>query len=191
MLAFINSLFYLIFAASPGGSKGGFSEFWETYMNYPGFEVWKFVNLFIFVAALTYILKKPLSSTFKAKREEIRAELIKAEEAKKAALAKLTEIEAKLAGADAERAAILREARAEIEQEKARLVAQAEEEARKLKAQAEGEAVRIGQVAKLQLRRFAVEESIRRADEKLRSKVNGEVDSMLIGSGIKAIGGMN
>lgn len=174
----------MMFAGSGGG-------FWETWMSIPGFEIWKFVNLFIFVALIAYFLRKRLPAAFKAKREEIRAELIRAEEAKKAALAKLTEIEAKLAGADAERSAILREAKEEIELEKGRLIAQAEAETSKLREQATGEANRIGQVARLQLRRFAVEESIRRAEKKLCSEVNAETDSRLISSGIQAVGGLN
>ncbi len=191
MLAFLSNLIFLLSAAGGSGAKGGFAEFWETWLNIPGFELWKFVNLFIFVGLLVYVLKKPLSSAFKAKRESIRAELIKAEEAKKAALAKLTEIEAKLAGADSERTRILKEAKAEIEYEKARLVAQAEAETQKLQAQSNGEIVRIGQVARLQLRRFAVEESIRRAEEKLRNQVTADTDARLIKTGIQAIGGMN
>lgn len=195
MFALILNLAAFAAAASTGEAGDGvlarISQFWNEYLNYPGFELWKFINLAIFVLLITYFLKKPLSEGFKAKREEIRAELIKAEEAKKAAVAKLTEIEARLAGADAEKAAILREAREEIEAEKARLVAQAEAETGKLKAQAAGEAVRIGQVARLQLRRFAVEESIRRAEEKLRTRVDQNTDSKLISSGIHAIGGIN
>jgi F-type H+-transporting ATPase subunit b len=191
MLAFLSNLSFLLFASGGTAAKGSFAEIWETWFNIPGFELWKFVNLFIFVGILTYLLKKPLSEVFKAKRESIRAELIKAEEAKKTALAKLTEIEAKLAGADSERTRILKEAKAEIEYEKARLVAQAEAETQKLQAQATGEIVRIGQVARLQLRRFAVEESIRRAEEKLRSQVNADTDARLIKTGIQAIGGMN
>ncbi len=190
MLAFLTSFTFLL-AAGGSAPTEGFGAWWNQYMNYPGFEIWKFVNLFVFVSILTYILKKPISEAFKAKRELIRAELIKAEEAKKAALAKLTEIEAKLAGADSERTRILKEAKAEIEQEKARLIAQAEMESEKLSAQAAGEIVRIGQVARLQLRRFAVEESIRRAEEKLKAQVNPETDARLISSGIQAIGGLN
>lgn len=195
MFAFLFKLASFAIAASPGqagdGVLGKISQFWTDYLSYPGFELWKFINLAIFVFILSRLLKKPLSEAFKAKREEIRAELIKAEEAKKAAVAKLTEIEAKLAGADAEKAAILREAREEIESEKARLIAQADAETEKLKAQAAGEVVRIGQVARLQLRRFGVEESIRRAEEKLRAKVDPQTDSKLINSGIHAIGGVN
>jgi F0F1-type ATP synthase, subunit b len=190
MLAFLSNLGFLL-AAGGSGAKGGFAEIWDKYFNYPGFELWKFVNLFVFVGILIYILKKPLSAAFKAKRESIRAELIKAEEAKKAALAKLTEIESKLAGADSEKTRILKEAKAEIEQEKARLIAQAEAETQKLQAQSTGEIVRIGQVARLQLRRFAVEESIRRAEEKLRTQVTADTDAQLIKTGIQAIGGMN
>jgi F-type H+-transporting ATPase subunit b len=188
MLAFFYNMFILL---AGGGGGEGFAGWWDTYMNYPGFEIWKFINLAIFVSIFVYLVRKPVSEAFKAKREMIRSELIKAEEAKKAALAKLTEIEAKLAGADSERAKILKLAKEEIELETTRLVAQAESESKKLHEQAAGEVVRIGQVARLQLRRFAVEESIRRAEEKLKAQVNPDVDAKLISSGIHAIGGLN
>ncbi|HRJ87947.1 MAG: hypothetical protein JNK51_09330 [Blastocatellia bacterium] len=186
------SFFNLIFILAAGASaEGGFAGFWEKYLNYPGFEIWKFVNLAIFVSVIVYLLKRPLSEAFKAKRESIRAELIRAEEEKKAALAKLTEAEARLAGVEAEIEAIKKEAREEIEAEKLRLAAQAEAEAKKLREQAAGEIVRIGQVARLELRRFAVDESLRLAEEKLRSQMTPDVDSKLIKSGIQAIGGLN
>ncbi len=189
MFAFINAIF--LFAAASSGDESAFTEFWNTWLNYPGFEVWKFVNLAIFVIVLTYLVKKPLSDAFKAKREVIRAELIKAEEEKKVALARLTEVEAKLAGAEAEIEAIKREAREEIDAEKRRLAAQAEAEAEKLRTQAEGEVRRLEAVGKLELRRFAVAESLRLAEEKLKSQMTPETDSKLIQSGIRAIGGLN
>jgi F-type H+-transporting ATPase subunit b len=190
MFAFFYSALLLL-ASSSGGGEGGFSEFWDSYLNYPGFEIWKFVNLAIFVAAFLYFVRKPLSKAFKAKREVIRAELIKAEEAKKAALARLTEVEARLAGVETEIEAIKREAREEIEAEKQRLAAQAAAEAAKLKEQAAGEISRIGQIAKLELRRFAVNESLRVAEERLRTQMTPETDSRLIRAGIQAIGGLN
>ena len=94
MFAFINAI--LLFAAGGTAPEGSFTEFWNTWLNYPGFEVWKFVNLAIFVIVLTYLVKKPLSDAFKAKREVIRAELIKAEEEKKAALARPRRLFARL-----------------------------------------------------------------------------------------------
>lgn len=173
-----------------GGGSGG-DGFWNDYINFPGFEVWRFVNLAIFVGILIYILKKPLSAAFKAKRESIRAELIKAEEEKKAALAKLTEVETRIAGSQTEIDTINAEAKREIDEEKSRLAAQAEIESAKLREQAAGEIVRIGQVAKLELRRFGVNESLRLAEEKLRADITPQVDEKLIRSGIQAIGEVN
>lgn len=191
MFAFLLSSTIFLAAAGTGPEPGSFAYTWDKYLNYPGFEIWKFVNLAIFVSVLVYLLKKPLSAAFKARREDIRAELIKAEEAKKAAIARLTEVEAKLAGAESEIANLKKEARAEIDAEKQRLAAQAEAEAAKLKAQAAGEITRIGQVARLELRRFAVDESLRLAETKLRSEMTPDKDSKLIKAGIQSIGGLN
>jgi len=179
-------------AGSSGGWWGSFREFWDHYLNYPGFELWKFINLAIFVFILYYFAQKlKLTDAFKARREEIRADIIRAEQEKQAALSELAAVEAKLVGVDAEKKRILSAAREEIDHEKQRLASQAELETVKLKAQAEGEVVRLGQVAKLQLRRFAVYESLRMAEEKLRTKVDKNTDAVLIRAGIDAIGGLN
>ena len=190
MLAFFFDAF-MLFAAGGGSGEGGFSHFWNTYLNYPGFEIWKFVNLAIFVSVIIYLVKKPLSTAFKARREEIRAELIRAEEERQAALARLTEAEAKLAGITTEVEKLKREAHEEAEAEKARLAREAELEADKIARQAEGEANRIAAVTKLELRRYAVAESLRLAEEKLRNQVTPETDTRLVKSGIQAIGGLN
>ena len=112
MLAFF---FFLLAESSPAG--GGFSEVWNKYLNYPGFEAWKFINLAIFVGLMIYLLKKPLSESFRAKREEIRAELIRAEEEKQAAMAKLVETETKMAQLDTEKEHILTRAKEEAKAE--------------------------------------------------------------------------
>ena len=189
MVGFIYN-FVLIFAAA-GEGKGGFAEFYNKYFNYPGFELWKFINLAIFVGLLIYLLKKPLSEAFKSKREAIRAELIKAEEEKQAALAQLTAAEAKLAAVDSEKAAILKKANEEAEAEKQRLVAQAEVEIRKLREQTSGEVSRLTKVTRARLRRFSAEESIRLAEEKLRVQIDASKDAQLIKTGIASIGGLS
>ena len=178
-------------AAASKGTWGQFREFWDHYLNYPGFELWKFINLGLFVYFLVYVAKKPLTDAFKAKRDVIRAELIKAEEEKQAALSKLTGVEAKLVGIDSEKAAIMKNARVEVDLEKNRLAEQGASEASKLAAQADGEVARLGAVARIQLRRFAVDESLRLAEEKLVASVDSNTDSRLIKSGIQAIGGLN
>ena len=194
MLAFIFS-FILIFAAEgkANGESGyaQFVHFWNTYFNYPGFELWKFINLAIFIAVMVYLLKKPLSDAFKAKRETIRAELIKAEAEKQAALAKLTAAEARMAQLDTESTAVVEHAKAEAEAEKTRIAEQTRIEVGKLREQANGEIERTSKLAKLELRRFSAEESIRLAEEKIKKEINAEKDARLVKANIQAIGGLN
>lgn len=183
--------FALLLAGGGSGGESAFMKFYNQYLNVPGFEAWKFLNLAIFVAFMIYVLKKPLGEAFNAKREAIRSELIKAEAEKAAANAKLTEVEGKLAQLDTEKNAIADEAKAEAAEEKKRIVEQARLEANRLKAQAESELARLEAQSRSSLRRFSAEESIRLAEEKVKAQLNGDVDSRLIRAGIAEIGGLN
>lgn len=189
MFALISNSIFLL--AGAAGAEGGFTKFYNEYLNIPGFEAWKFLNLFLFVAIMVYLVRKPLSDAFKAKRESIRAELIKAEEEKQAALAKLTVVEGKLAQMEAEKANILKKAKDEAEFETKRLAEQTASDADRLRQQTESELTRISNQSKAELRRFSAEESIRLAEAKLRSQINGESDALLVKANIAEIGGLN
>ena len=188
MFAFIYSL--VLFAAE-GERSGGFMQFYNDYLNIPGFEAWKFLNLAIFIAFLIYVLKKPLSQAFKEKREIIRAELIKAEQEKQAALEKLTSVEAKLTSLENDKQAVLEQARHEADTAKAHLASQTDVDIQKLREQTDGEIARIGQIARNDLRRFSAQESIRLAEEKLRARIDGASDARLVRASISEIGGLN
>ncbi|MDQ2746580.1 MAG: ATP synthase F0 subunit B [Acidobacteriota bacterium] len=166
-------------------------EFYNHYLNYPGFEAWRFFNLAIFIAVLVYLLRKPLSNAFKAKRETIRAELIKAEDEKQAALAQLTATEAKLVNLDTETQTVRNRAAQEAEAEKLRISEQTDFEIGKLREQANDEIERKNQQARAELRKFSAEESIRLAEEKIRREINSEKDAQIVSAGIQSIGGVN
>jgi F-type H+-transporting ATPase subunit b len=178
MLAFIYSFIFIFAEGTP-------------WWNYPGFEAWKFLNLIIFIAIMVYLLKKPLTTAFKAKRETIRAELIKAEEEKQAALAKLTSAEAKLARIESESEEIAERAKQEASEEKARIAKETADEINRLQAQATSEIERKSQQVRLQLRRFSAEESVRLAEEKIKQNINAAKDAELVKANIKSIGGLN
>ncbi len=188
---------YILIFAAPTGSgageaaSGGFMDFYNHYLNFPGFEAWRFFNLAVFVGILIYLLKKPLTAAFKAKRETIRAELIRAEAEKQAALERLTVIEAKLVGLEAEAQAIRQRAEQEAVAEKSRITEQTEFEINKLREQAIGEIERKNQLARLELRRFSAEESIRLAEEKIKMEITDEKDARLVKANIQSIGGLN
>jgi len=189
MFAFIHSFIFSL--AAPGGGGSGFTHFYNQYFNIPGFEAWKFLNLAIFIALMVYVAKKPLSETFKAKREQIRSELIKAEEEKQAALSKLTSAEAKLAQLETEKENILKNARDEAEFEAKRLAEQTTLESDRLRQQSEAELARLSGQSRAGLRRFSAEEIIRLAEEKLRARINGDTDARLVKASIQEIGGLN
>ena len=193
MLAFLSN--FIIFFAGGGGEATGAMGWWmknaDPYLNYPGFEVWRFLNLAIFVGIIAWLLKKPLSGAFKAKREAIRADLIKAEEERLAAIATLDNAEVKMARLSADTAVIAERARVEAEAEKVRLAQEAETDAERMRVQAESEIDRKTQQVKAKLKRFSAEESIRLAEEKIKTAMNAQKDADLVKANIQSIGGMN
>lgn len=195
MLAFLfSSLLFFAETGSVAGSDsawGSFVNFWNTYLNYPGFEAWRFFNLAVFIGVISYILKKPLSKKFKEKREAIRAELIRAEEEKRAALEQLTAAEAKLIRLDIEAEEVRASARQEADAEKRRIAEQTLQEIAKIRKQAERDIDRLSLQVKSELRRFSAEESIRLAEEKIKSSMSAEKDAQLVKANIRAIGGLN
>jgi F0F1-type ATP synthase membrane subunit b/b' len=187
MLAFIYKL--NLFLAASGG-ESGFTHFYNQYFNIPGFELWKFINLGLFIAIMTYLVKKPLSEAFKAKREQVRSELIKAEEEKNSALARLAEAEARIARLESEKESIIQNAKTEAAEEKKRLADHTKTEIERLKKQKQGDVDRLEKQAYVGLRRFSAEESIRLAEEKLRSRVDVVQDARLVKASIQEIGGL-
>ena len=189
MFAFITTLSF--FFAEAAHKESSFARFYNEWFNIPGFEAWKFLNLAIFIALMVYVAKKPLSEAFKAKRDHIRAELIKAEQEKQAALVKLTSTEAKLAQLEAEKDGVIKNAKVEAEVEKTRLSEHTRLEVERLRQQTDAELVRLSNQSRAELRRFSAEESIRLAEQKLRAQIDGLTDARLVKASISEIGGLN
>jgi len=189
MFAFLTISTFLL--AASGGKESGFTHFYNQYLNIPGFEAWKFLNLAIFIALMVYVMKKPLSEAFKARREQIRSELIKAEAEKQAAIAQLNSTEAKLAQLENEKEKILKKANDEAAFEAERLAGQTRTETERLRQQRESDLERLSKQSHAQLRRFSAEESIRLAKEKLESQIDRDTDARLVKASIQEIGGLN
>lgn len=156
----------------------------------PGLEIWRFINLAIFVAALYYILKSPLSEAFKTRREGIRRDLIRAKEERDAALAKLAEVEKRLESLDGEVALIKSHAVQEAAEERERIKLSTAEEIKRLREQAQREIETAGKAARYELRRFAAERSIQLAEDVLRREIRPEDDARLIKGYVEELGGI-
>ena len=159
--------------------------------DYPGFELWKFVNLAIFVAALVFILtrKVKLGEIFQARRESIKRELAKAQEERDAALQKLKEVEERLARLDTEVTAIKEQSAREAIEERERIARSTETEIARLSEQALREIESAGKAARKDLRRYTAEQSVSLAEEIVRREMKPEDDARLIRNNIEELGG--
>ncbi|MBV9217558.1 MAG: hypothetical protein JO053_15430 [Acidobacteria bacterium] len=195
MFALVTNFLLLLAETAKTANPGvwaNIKQFENDWLNIPGFEGWRFLNLAIFVGLMIWASKKiGLPEAFKKRREEIRADLIRAEEEKKAALARLTSAEGKLAQLETEKENILTKAKDEAAFEKKRVAAETKADTERLRAQAEAELARLASQTRVELRRFSAQESIRLAEEKLRKQIDGKADARLVKASISEIGGLN
>jgi len=158
--------------------------------DYPGFELWKFVNLFIFAGLLLYILfrKANLGLAFQNRRESIKNELEKARQERDAALAQLKEVEERLAGLNNQIESIQENSKREAAAERERIAKSTEEEIAKLTAQGQREIETAARTAKKELQRFTAEQSVRLAEEILKREMRPEDDVRMIARNIEEMG---
>ncbi len=180
MTYFLSNIF-LLFA--PAGGE-------TAWYNVPGWEVWRFFNLLLFVGVLIFLLRRPISASLEARRDSIRRELMRAQEERRAALAKLEEVEARLARLDAEVETVRAQARREAEAERESITRATAEETRRLREQAQREIESAGKVARQDLRRYAAEQSVRLAEELIRRDIGADDDTRLMNDYIGELGGI-
>jgi F-type H+-transporting ATPase subunit b len=153
---------------------------WMEWFNYPGLEIWKFLNLAIFLAAAIYVLRSKINEALLARRDVIKQELITAQNEREQALARLTETEDLLSRMDEHVGAIHKQAQQEAESEKQRLAEAMAREIAKLKQQGEREVETANKLARKELRQFLAQRSIELARESVRRQMRPEDDTLLI-----------
>lgn len=167
-------------------AEGELAPWW----NIPSFEAWRWLNLLIFVSLFIYILRRPVSEAMRARREGIRRDLMKAQEERNAALAKLEEVEARLAKLDSEVTGVREQSEREAAEERERIRRATEEETQKLRVQAQREIESAGKAARQELREFAAEQSVRLAEEMIRRDIKPEDDARLVSLRVEELGGV-
>ena len=154
-------------------------------------ELWKFVNLLIFIVCALYLhsrFGRPIREALRSRGEGIKRELQRAREERDRALAKLAEVEARFANLDAEVGRIREKAQLEAEAEKQRIAAATEAEIAKTREQAKREIDSAGKTARHELRKFAAQESVRLAEELLKREMRPEDDLRLTALNVEELG---
>ena len=148
--------------------------------NYPGLELWKFVNLAIFLGLGIYFLSRKINEGLLARRGAIQQELVAAQTEHEQALARVAEADSLLSRLDDDVRTIHEQAQQEAEQERQRLAAGTEREVEKLKQQAQREIERADKIARKDLRQYFAQRSVELARESLRQRIRPEDDTRLM-----------
>jgi len=169
----------------PNSTLGLFAIEWQELL--PTFA--RIFNLLLFVGLLYFLLRRMIGESFRARQEGIRNDLMRAEEERNAAVAKLEEVEGRLARLDAEVEAIRAQAQREAAEERARIERATEEEIRKIREQARREIESTSKAARAELRAFAAEQSVKFAEELIRRDIRPEDDAHLVREYVEELGG--
>ena len=150
------------------------------WFNYPGLELWKFLNLAIFTAAGIFILRKPISQALQSRRDAIKQELVTAQQERERALAQVADVDSRLSRLHEDVRAVHKQADEEAKSERERLAAGTAREMEKLKQQSQREIATAGKLARKELRQFLAQRSIELARESVRNQMRPEDDTALI-----------
>lgn len=152
--------------------------------------IWKTFNLMLFAGVLYFLLRGPISKSLHTRRETIRRDLMRAQEERNAALAKLQEVDARLARLDSEVEVVREQARKEAVEERQRVTRATEDETRKLREQARQEIESTAKLARYELRLYAAEQSVRLAEGIIRRDMNPEDDMRLVSDYVQELEGV-
>jgi F0F1-type ATP synthase membrane subunit b/b' len=153
---------------------------WMEWFNYPGLELWKFLNLAIFLAVAIYILRKKINTKLLARRDAIQQELLAAQTEREQALARVAEADALLSRVDEHVSSIHKQAAQEAEAERKRLAEATTVEKEKLKQHAQREVESANKLARKELRQFLAKRSVELARESVQRQMRPEDDTLLI-----------
>jgi len=147
------------------------------------------VNFAIFFAILYAILKGALSSAFKARARELEEQLSQAQKDKAEGEAQLRELEARMAGMQAELEGIMAKSAAEAEAEKQRVLEAARADAAQILVQTQAEIDYQKRTAEKELRALVAELAVEGATRRLEARVQGAVAEQVLDRAIQEVGG--
>ncbi len=150
-------------------------------------ELWKTVNLLLFLGMLVYFLGKPFNRYFRKRREDLDALLDKAKTDREQALTLAAEMRTRLSKLESEIAEIRARGAVDGEAEKAAQLAAAEKEAENLLRNTAEEIDRRLAAAKQELARAASDLAASRAKEILAGSITDEDRKRLLDDSVQKI----
>jgi F-type H+-transporting ATPase subunit b len=134
--------------------------------------LYKTINFIILVGGLAYVLRKPLEDFFSSRSASIQKSLDEGRKALEASQAQLQVVEDKLRGLEAEIAAFKDSAMREMEADRQRWQQTIAEEAARIVESARAQTDTAVRAAKLELKNFAAQKAVARAEELIRARLD-------------------
>jgi F-type H+-transporting ATPase subunit b len=147
----------------------------------------KVVNFLVLFGGLALLLRKPLAGLLARRAADAAESLRRAQAAKRDALAKLEESQAKTAGLEEEIRRMIQHAKSVAAREGERIDRQADEEARRIRRFAEQEVEQVLRAGLLELRGYAAERATSLARERILRKLGPGDQAALIDKPIERL----
>lgn len=148
-------------------------------------KVWEWANFLILVGGLGYLIRKHAGPFYAARAAGIGKDLVESERVAKDAEARSAEVERRLAGLDAEIAALRAESQKEAAAEVERFARQTAAEIAKIGANGEQEIQAAQKAARLDLQRYAAQLAVDLAEQKVRARMDASTEDRLVGSFVR------
>jgi F-type H+-transporting ATPase subunit b len=142
---------------------------------------WDIANFVILAAVLGYLIKKSVPPLFRKQSEEIQAALAEAAKIKQEAAAYAASVELRLSNLQREIEGLRETARAEMATEGERIRQETARHLDRIREQSSQEIELMTRGAKDELRKFAAELAVGLAQERIRSRMNPELQDKLVG----------
>jgi F-type H+-transporting ATPase subunit b len=153
---------------------------------------WKWANFAVLVIGLGYLMAKSLPPLLRSRTDEIQKGIREAQALKQDAERRAAAVEAKLAALGADIEKFRTQARAEMEQEGARIAENTKRHLEKLQQQAELEIETAGKIAQRELRAHAAKLALELAESRIRTmldpKHDGHLNQELVSEFVRDLG---
>jgi len=143
---------------------------------------WEWANFVILAAVLGYLINKSVPPLFRRQSEEIQAALAEAQKIKHEAAAYAAGVEMRLANLQREIEELRATARAEMSAEGERIRRETEHHLQRIQEQSTQEVALMTRGAKDELRKYAAGLALDLAQERVRSRMNAEIEENLVRS---------
>jgi F-type H+-transporting ATPase subunit b len=141
---------------------------------------WKWANFLVLAGVIGWLVKKHAGPYYAARSLQIKKDIIEAADFRQEAEARASAVERRLAGLEADIAALRSESALEAQTEGERLSRQTVAEIAKIEKHAEEQIAAAGNAARQELKRYSVELAIALARQKIATRITPETQDALV-----------